>query len=251
MTVRYLIFWIVNSILHSANRGGGIASGGGMANVIRTQILNNIASEQGGGVHMGASASYILLTVTDSAINNNRSEGDGAGLYLSSGAVITNSTISGNTTNSGDGGGVFSDIELTVKQSTLVNNNAARGGGLFVVDKSSNHARIGTSIVAFNQAAQSPDLGNGIVESLGYNLIGSLSGAYIGGDQTGNLYGVDPLINPLDPGGFHSLQQGSSAIDAADPNDCSVHDQRLWARPVDGNGDGAARCDIGAFEYYP
>jgi YD repeat-containing protein len=48
---------------------------------------------------------------------------------------------------------------------------------------------------------------------------------------------------------------GSPAIDAGNPatpgsggNACDASDQRNFARPADGNGDGSARCDIGAYE---
>lgn len=41
---------------------------------------------------------------------------------------------------------------------------------------------------------------------------------------------------------------GSPAIDGGDPNGCALYDARYVVRPVDGNGDGIARCDIGAVE---
>jgi hypothetical protein len=46
----------------------------------------------------------------------------------------------------------------------------------------------------------------------------------------------------------HALAIYSPAIDAADPANCIAEDQRKVARPIDGNGDGVAACDIGAFE---
>ena len=49
------------------------------------------------------------------------------------------------------------------------------------------------------------------------------------------------------------LLPGSPAIDAGDPGivDPPATDQRGSQRIVDGNYDGVARIDIGAFEYVP
>jgi len=46
----------------------------------------------------------------------------------------------------------------------------------------------------------------------------------------------------------HALLPGSPAIDAGDNTACPATDQRGWARPADGDGDGTAVCDIGAVE---
>jgi len=62
---------------------------------------------------------------------------------------------------------------------------------------------------------------------------------------------TDPLLEPLgDNGGptqTHALKPNSPAIDAGNPA-CEVTDQRGVIRPIDGDGDGTALCDIGAFE---
>jgi hypothetical protein len=45
------------------------------------------------------------------------------------------------------------------------------------------------------------------------------------------------------------LLPGSPGIDAGDAASCPAEDQRGNARPADGDGDGAAVCDIGAYEW--
>ena len=64
---------------------------------------------------------------------------------------------------------------------------------------------------------------------------------------------IDPLLGPLqDNGGptwTHALLDGSPAIDTGTPTDCPAIDQRGYLRPVDGDGDDIAVCDIGAYEY--
>jgi len=65
----------------------------------------------------------------------------------------------------------------------------------------------------------------------------------------------NPLLGPLaDNGGVtktHSLGWGSPAIDSGSLTVCPSTDQRGVTRPIDGNGDGSARCDMGAYEYDP
>ena len=82
-------------------------------------------------------------------------------------------------------------------------------------------------------------------------------------DCTVNGGGVtiaDPKLRPLQNNGgptqTHALLAGSPAIDAGDPGGCRdnlgsliLKDQRDFARHVDGNNDGIARCDIGAVEF--
>lgn len=74
----------------------------------------------------------------------------------------------------------------------------------------------------------------------------------IGGDL-----GLGPLLPTELPSRalVLSLREGSPAIDRGSPgpvglggDSCSVVDGRGAARPLDGDGDGGARCDVGAFE---
>jgi hypothetical protein len=80
--------------------------------------------------------------------------------------------------------------------------------------------------------------------SQGYNLIQDRSGAIITGDETGNIYGQDPLLGPLqDNGGptpTHALLDGSPAIGAGDPALAGTPDQRGVIR--------GPAVDIGAYQ---
>ena len=78
----------------------------------------------------------------------------------------------------------------------------------------------------------------------------------ISGNTTGNLIGVDPILDSTlrDNGGATqtlALLPVSPAIDAGNPTTFPPTDQRGVSRPQDGNGDGTARSDIGAVERQP
>jgi hypothetical protein len=73
---------------------------------------------------------------------------------------------------------------------------------------------------------------------------------------------VEPLLGPLQNNGgptqTQALLKGSPAIDGGNLNGCIDFavtvvntDQRGMLRPLDGNGDAIAICDIGAVEYSP
>ncbi|MDD3646896.1 MAG: choice-of-anchor Q domain-containing protein [Candidatus Dojkabacteria bacterium] len=102
---------------------------------------------------------------------------------------------------------------------------------------------------------------NGYVRltSEGYNF--NSDGSCVGPDiQPSDDISTDPLIQPLDDNGggleTHALLQASPPVDYS--SNCYdafgrlvTNDERLEDRPVDGDENGSAVCDSGAYEYNP
>ena len=125
----------------------------------------------------------------------------------------------------------------------------SHGGGLVLFDGT---ATIRNTIIANNVADYSVDCSGSNIISDGHNLIESADGCTPSGIGD-TIFGQDPALGPLEIVSnwnyMHKLMLGSPAIDAG-PNSCGTPDQRHVLRPKDGDMDGTASCDIGAYEVY-
>jgi CSLREA domain-containing protein len=227
--------------------GGGINAT--TANVTRSTVSGNSV----GGVGNGGGINAGIANVTNSTVMDNSASFEGGGIWASE-ANATNCTVSGNTAKF-DGGGVFA-VTATILNCTVVENLAHTGGGLFDFPDATLFI-VKNTIVALNltdSTGTSPDVA-GAFASQGHNLIGDGSGStgFVGSDLVGtSLDAIDPLIGPLANNGgrtkTHKLLAGSPCIDAGDNSLLPPTDQRGFPRKKDGNGDGSAVVDIGAFE---
>ena len=136
---------------------------------------------------------------------------------------------------------------LGIYNSTISSNSAELGGGVY--NEQADNTTIYNTIIADNLGRNC----SGIPIDGGHNID---TGNYCHfNPANGSLINTNPLLGycPFN-GGFTltiPLLVGSPAIDAADPVNCPTTDQRVFSRPVDGDLDGNAICDIGAFEYIP
>jgi len=258
--------------------GGGIDNDGDLT-INDSTISNNTTSDadDGGGIR-----NLGTLEINRSTIIGNEADTDGGGgiSNLEGEATLSNVTVSGNST-AGAGGGISNNGELNLNNVTIAGNSATLGGGgladgqvilksvreiepgegdYFVSagtsDGTARVAALGiTGVTATNTiVASNPTGGDCLVEDLtssGHNLDGDNTCTF---DQTTDKPGVDPQLAALaDNGGptqTRAIPATSPATDAGDPATCLAEDQRGFgfARPQDGNNDGTAVCDIGAYE---
>ena len=228
--------------------GGGIRNTGTLS-LTNSTIVGNAAASGGGILNEGA------LSVANSTIRSNSADSNGGGIYNAFGGTLSvaNSTISRNSA-AESGGGIHNAGTLWVANSTISGNSAAPdGGGVHTAGDAS--TTLYNTIVALNDGS---DIAGTLEAGSGFNLIGMDPHFVRNQSDGGDGWGDNPTTPDIDESenddyGDLRLAHGSPAIDAGDPNivDPPATDQGGSQRFVDGNGDGVARIDIGAYQYAP
>lgn len=234
-----------------AGDGGGISSTGSLT-IVNSTINNNQAWLRGGGID-----NYGALSLTSTTLNDNSSLGahDGQGWGYGGGIAnqgsvnISNSTLTHNST-ALSGGGVYNNGTLAIFNSTLNDNDATESGG-GVYNFTGRTFEIGNTILKTGNVGSNIFDNGGTVISRGYNLSNDDGGGFLSSD--GDQINTEPLLGSLQNNGgptfTHSLQPGSPAINAGDPNFTPppLYDQRGigYDRIFDG------RIDIGSIELQP
>jgi predicted outer membrane repeat protein len=236
---------------NEADSGGGGIVALSTATLKRSTVSGNTTLGVGGGINAST------VTLTGSTVSGNRSNTFGGGIAAGNTATLTNSTVSGNTALT-NGGGLWA-MTATLLNCTIAENFALVGGGLY--HEPGGVFSVRNTIVALNlfmPGGSNADV-SGIFDSQGHNLIGVNGGIGFANGVDGDIAGtflnpIDPKLGPLANNGgrtkTHALLAGSPAIDKGDNADQPPTDQRGagFARKKDGNFDGIARVDIGAFE---
>ncbi len=247
--------------------------GGGMYNDRGSPTLRNLtfssnSADYGGGMYNFDLSSPTLTNVT---FSSNSSVLDGGGMYNNdySSPTLTNVTFSNDSAGSSGGGGMFNVTSSPTLTNVIFSNNHAGfyGGGmindlssptLINVTFSGNTAYQGGALYNYEQSSLMLTncilwgntafiAGSQILNSQDSTTTVSYSDVQGGWTGTGNI-DADPLFVDAAHDDLH-LQSGSPAIDAGTDSNAPLYDRDNQQRPFDGNGDGTATTDMGAYEF--
>jgi len=215
---------------------------GGTLEVDDSAFVDNHAStfvyEGAGGALAGYLDGYLRnTTIAGNTVGEHGSALalDGPGTLLLDAVTIAFNRANGDDDRYGHGGGALwiGDDHVVRMRGSILGSNRGSAGDLSQcsVDGTGSLVSAGDNLVEV-------DCG-GIFEASGADLFGTLAAP------------LDPRLWPPDLGGgptpVVALLGDSPAIDAA--STCPPSDQWDTPRPVDGDGDGLAVCDIGAWEH--
>ncbi len=240
--------------------GGAIEhEGSGTLSITNTSFTNNYSAGDGGlgdggGGAINIPTSNVTLNLTKVTLSGNQAKYGGGIFTWASDGTYTNVTVSGNTATS-QGGGIFVISKLkNLINSTIANNTAPAdsGGGIYDRSGTSTAVYLKNTIIADNTGGDYKIYGASVPNSNGYNICSDTScNSFL--TATGDKTSTGPLLNSLaDNGGdiqTISLKYGSPAIDTGTNTGCPATDARETSRPQDGDNNGTATCDIGAYEY--
>lgn len=268
---------------YSGGQGGAILNVAGFDNFSITEsVFSGNVAEYGSAISAGDASFGDFLAIRLTQFENNISNNGAAFVWRGTDGIVNiSSTTFANNHGMSHASALHNDGSnniFTVINSTFSENVSSGAGSAVLNTGNSNQFKFG-----FNTFVE--NTGSGAVftsfSNLPWNssvLENSIFSGNLGGDcslatsenftKTNNLsddgtcgqFSATGVSSTLGLNGSvivktHALLAGSNAIDMAVTDmalaaiPCPVADERGILRPFDGNTDGVAKCDIGAFEY--
>jgi len=244
----------VTIIHNNADSGAGMFNNSNSAPVMTNVVIrNNDAIFEGGGMLNQGNSAPILTNVM---FDTNFASNQGGGMYNAQSAPsLTNVTFYNNNTN-GQGGGMYNTQSSPTLMNVTFAENYADDSGDGIHNQTASHPKLKNTIIAngnftgdcINSVDSSLDAAssNNLIQNTGVNACSLVH------NINGNIIGADPTLGPRqDNGGFTETVAplpDSPVIDKGTNAGCPTSDQRGFSRPLNGDGVGAATCDIGAVE---
>ncbi len=230
---------------NSAGYGGGIEMFGGTLEM--ATVEGNKAAVLGGGVLVHGSELRQVAVLKNKSV-------DGGGIYVGSGTVDVRDSVVALNKATNLGGGYFDGGggAVTLKNITFFKNTTTTSNSASIHVGAFGTTEIQNSIVATTGSQSNcggtltvtgPSLDSGATCGMAISNTDPMLGTLVYSWKGLETVWAPKLIPP-----FYWLRTGSPAIDAADTAACSSSDIRGGERIVDGDGDGNADCDLGAFE---
>jgi parallel beta-helix repeat protein len=246
---------IKNNVINANNSsyGGGISvQYGGSPQILGNEISDNKASSSGGAIALWVPAA---ATIQGNTLKNNSAGNYGGGIW--SGITQSTVTVLQNlivNNKAGTGAGTYStSAGDSYINNTMVNNDSIQGGSVYIPD-----ALFVNNIVVGGSSPAAMYRSSSSLSKFSYNIVYSSSGAPYdtagSPDQSGsngNL-SADPRLSNMQLG-YYGLRVDSPAIDAGSAAALSLPATDFGGMPriADGNGDGTATLDMGAYEFDP
>jgi CSLREA domain-containing protein len=241
-----------------ANFGGGLYNDGPNTTVSASEILDN--EQASGGVdHTGGGIrNRGTLRLEYSSVYANHGEGESGTVAVSNeppntgpaSMTVVNSTIASNV-----GTGLESASDGATHEASLALRNATIGGnsatGLRIAGSGGSYSSR-NSVIASNTGADCQVSASATLDlDLDHYNVDSDDSCEFGGGAT-NASGIDARLAPLDRRGGVTMVSWplttSPLLEFGPAIGCEDDDQHFGDRPVDFDGNGNARCDIGAVE---
>jgi hypothetical protein len=241
---------------NSATWGGGadvFLNNDGTINLTNNTFSGNSAT-WGGGADVSLMNDGTVNLTNNTFSGNSATWGGGADVSLMNDGTVnlTNNTFTGNSADFGGGLSVF--LQTNVATANIYNNiiwnNTASAGGNDGDDldilSDGNADNIGSPVYLFNNNL---GINANFATAQSEDLIVSDTDNYSQGSNIQSNPQLGPLQDNGGPTQTHALLFPSPAIDAGNNSVAVITDQRGYVRIWDGDGNGSAIVDIGAYEY--